>query len=174
MGTSMGDLEKNSKNYRKSAVDVMKGQSLGDLLDWNSDAKFAQQSFTGASPCTIRLASHEWIARSKKVARVQKASAASDFINQIDQKSLFLQDCNYFREALKVGPTTELKAEDRCNVAAVTLFHLPPSGRLHPLAITIDWRGSIADSVTIFNKRLTPLDLESSDYEYHLNQEKQD
>ena len=174
VGTSMGDLEKNNKNNRKSAVDVMKGQNLGDLPDWFSDAKFARQSFTGANPCTIRLASHEWIARFKEAARVQKASTALDFIDQVDQKSLFLQDCSYFREALKVGPTTELKAEDRYNNAAVTLFHLPPNGRLHPLAIVVDWRGSIVDSVTIFNKRLTPLDPESSDYEYHLNQEKQD
>ena len=89
VGTSMGDLEKNNKNYRKSAVDMMKGQNLGDLPDWYFDAKFAQQSFTSANPCTVRLASHEWIARFKRVARVQKTSAASDFIDQIDQISLF-------------------------------------------------------------------------------------
>ncbi len=176
-GTSMEDLEKNNKKYRKSAVDVMKGQNLGDLPDWFSDAKFAQQSlqsFTGANPYTIRLASDEWIERFKEAARIQKASTALDFIDQADQKSLFLQDCSYFREALKVGPTTELKAEDRYNNAAVTLFLLSPNGSLHPLAIVLDWRGSIKDSVTIFNRRLAPLDPESSDYEYHLNQEKQD
>ena len=59
-------------------------------------------------------------------------------------------------------------------IATITLFHFAPNGRLHPLAILIDRRCSIADSVTILNKRLTPLDPESSNYEYHLNQETQD
>ena len=72
------------------SVTSLKGQNLGDLPDWYSDAKFAQQSFTGANPCTIRLASHEWIARFKEVPSVQKASAASDCIGQIDQNSSFL------------------------------------------------------------------------------------
>lgn len=47
---------------------------------------------------------------------------------------------------------------DRHLCAAVSLFQLHPDGRLHPLAIIIDYRGSIENSVAIFNKRLSPSD----------------
>lgn len=42
--------------------------------------------------------------------------------------------------------------------AAVTLFQLHDDGKLHPIAITIDYRGTMADSVTIFNQRMSPAD----------------
>ncbi len=166
----MEDLENNNKKYRKSAVDVMKGQNLGDLPDWFSDARFAQQSFTGANPCTIRLASHEWTARFKEAARVQKVSTALDFI---DQATKNLCSCRTVVISIRRSRLVQRRSSKQ-KIATTTLFHLTPNGRLHPLAILIDRRCSIADSVTILNKRLTPLDPESSDFEYHLNQEKQD
>jgi len=49
----------------------------------------------------------------------------------------------------------------------VTLFQLYPTGRLHPVAITIDYQTSMVDLVTIFNKRKVPTDLttgEEADY----------
>ena len=179
-GVSIADLEMHNKEWRKTAVDVMKGENLGDKPDWFSDATFAQQSFTGTNPNTISLASDEWISRFKQAAGLQKLSVVADFIQKAEPGTLFVQDCSYFREAIKVKPTADLKAEDRYGTAAVTLFYLPQTGRLHPLAIVIDWKGSVQDSVVIFNKRLTPPDLdpESSDYklrlEEHLKEQKSD
>ena len=173
-GISMADLEKHNTEYRKTAVDVMKGANLGDLPDWFSDARFAQQSFTGANPNTIQIASDEWISRFKQAADLQKLSAVLDLIQKVKTGSLFVQDCSYFRDAVKLPPQAELKAEDRYATAAVTLYHLPVSGRLHPIAIIIDWRGATQDSVTIFNKQLTPLDPQSSDYQSQLKEQNDD
>lgn len=88
-------------------------------------------------------------------------------------KDLFIQDYSYFREATGVGNEEtfqniimELDAEDketgekaiRYACASVIIFQLHSDGRLHPLAITIDYRGTLDKSVTIFNRRLTPDD----------------
>ncbi|KAG8531040.1 uncharacterized protein KY384_004397 [Bacidia gigantensis] len=173
-GISFAELEMHNREWRKTAVDVMKGKNLGDLPDWFSDAKFAQQSFTGANPNTIRLASDTWISSFKQAAEMQKLSAVLDFIQKAETRSLYVQDCSYFREAVKAQPKAELKAEDRYGTAAVALYHLSQSGRLHPIAIIIDWRGSVQDSVTIFNKQLIPLDPQSSDYESQLKKQKSD
>ena len=173
-GVSIADLEMHNKNWRKTAVDVMKGQNLGDLSDWFSDARFAQQSFTGTNPNTIRVASDEWISRFEQAAGLQKQSVVVDFIQKAEPGSLFVQDCSYFRKAIKVDATADLNAENRYSTAAVTLFHLPPGGRLHPVAIVIDWRGSVADSVVIFNRKLTPLDPQAPGYESHLKEQKSD
>ena len=42
--------------------------------------------------------------------------------------------------------------------ASVTLLSLSPEGKLHPLAIVLDYRVSIENSVCIFNRRLYPED----------------
>ncbi|KAG8761312.1 hypothetical protein FRC12_009426 [Ceratobasidium sp. 428] len=48
--------------------------------------------------------------------------------------------------------------KDRYGAAPVALFHLADNGHLHPLAIVIDYKGSMAASIVIFNKRSTPSD----------------
>ncbi|KAF9491738.1 Lipoxygenase [Pleurotus eryngii] len=42
--------------------------------------------------------------------------------------------------------------------ASVALFYLPPNGKLHLLAIISDYKGSMAASTTLFNKRVDPAD----------------
>ncbi|KAG8677987.1 hypothetical protein FRC09_020220 [Ceratobasidium sp. 395] len=49
-----------------------------------------------------------------------------------------------------------LSGDGRYGAAPVALFHLGANGHLHPLAIAIDYKGSLAESVVIFNKHLTP------------------
>jgi hypothetical protein len=47
-----------------------------------------------------------------------------------------------------------LSATSRWACAAVTLFQLDATGTLHPLAIVIEYKGTMEDSVVIYNKRL--------------------
>ncbi len=143
--------------------DVMRGDDIGLKSDWWSDARFAQQQFTGANPTTITQASTEWIRAFKDAAAKQGYSSASDTIAAAGSKSLFVQDCSYFRAAVGAGDADVLisrtpGADDRYECASVTLFELNPDGKLHPLAIVIDWKGSMEKSVVIFNKRLQPHD----------------
>ena len=76
-----------------------------------------------------------------------------------------MTDCSYFREALglKITDPIVLNPQDKGNLtrygcASLTLFQLHDNGNLHPLAIVIDYRASIKDSVVIFNQRLSPSD----------------
>ena len=43
--------------------------------------------------------------------------------------------------------------------AAVSLFQLNSDGKLHPLAICVDYKVDMKSSVVIFNKRLNPSDI---------------
>ncbi len=75
-----------------------------------------------------------------------------------------MQDGSYFRRAVGVlDPAAVLHnkqsgSDDNWAVGAVTLFQLHDNGKLHPVAICIDFRESFDKSVTIFNKRMTPRD----------------
>lgn len=145
----------------------MRGYNLGDLLDWYSDARFAQQQFTGTNPVTITLASDEWLAKFTQTAKAQKNQKIVDILDSASPGSFYIQDSSYFRDAIEVGPEQVMMAEsqngNRWACAAVSLFHLHPDGRLHPLAIVTDYKGSMDHSVTIFNKRLCPSDSTSSE-----------
>ncbi|KAE9371860.1 Lipoxygenase [Stipitochalara longipes BDJ] len=149
--------------------DVRKGgtskPSVGDLqtagMAWYSDAIFAQQNFTGTNPTTIQLA-ERWISRFQGEATRQKLDKMEALLKEADESSLYVQDYSYFREAFGIkNAKAEMSdkggwfKDSRWACAAVTLFQLDAEGTLHPLAIVIDYRGSMADSVVIFNKRLT-------------------
>lgn len=166
-GASIKDLENNNQKVwrRKTATDVMQGKNIGDLPDWWSDARYAQQQFTGTNPITISSASSRWVQDFKNAARVQGPAAAyaESFLASADPKSLYIQDCSYFREAVHAEPLEPLRSlrsegPDRYACAAVSLFHLSENGQLHPIAIIIDYKGSMDNSVVVFNKRLTPID----------------
>jgi len=142
---------------------VMRGDNIGLKPDWWSDARFAQQQFTGANPTTITQASTEWIRAFKDAATKQGSHVASDIIADAGSNALFVQDCSYFRKAIGVGEADMLisknpDADDRYGCASVALFELHQNGKLHPLAIVIDWKGTMENSVVIFNKRLQPHD----------------
>jgi hypothetical protein len=159
-GSTIAVVEENNKHGRKTGTDVMRGQNIGDYDDWFSDARFAQQQFTGTNPTTITAASTFWIDAFKSAAEAQNLSSV---VAAIENGSLYVQDCSYFRNAFGVGESADIVAKDengagvpRYGCASVALFDLHDSGLLHPLAIVIDYKKSIQDSVVIFNKRLSP------------------
>lgn len=165
-GTTIAEIEERNRHNRKTGTDVMRGQNIGDLSDWYSDARFAQQYLTGANPTTITLASDEWLAKFINAAEKQNPKAV-DLFRTAGPKSFYIQDYSYFRDAIKASADYEMVAEGsegkRWSCASVSLFQLHPDGRLHPLAIVIDYKGSMDNSVTIFNKRLHPSDSTDSE-----------
>ena len=166
-GSSIADIEDRNKKDRRPGTDVMDGVNIGDFHDWYSDTRFAQQQFTGTNPVTITVASDEWLERFRQTAKTQKNQKVVEILSSAGQGSFYIQDSSYFRDAIKAGPKEVIRVEsptgNRWACAAVSLFQLHPDGRLHPLAIVIDYKGSIEQSVTIFNKRLCPSDSTSSE-----------
>jgi hypothetical protein len=161
-GSTIALVEENNRHGRKTGTDVMRGQNIGDYGDWFSDAKFAQQQFTGTNPTTITTASKFWLDAFKSAAQAQ---SLPDMVAAIEKGTLYVQDCSYFRAAFGVKPGAEIVAPDengagepRYCCATVALFDLHDSGLLHPLGIVIDYKNTIQDSVVIFNKRLSPED----------------
>lgn len=160
-GKTIAELENNFRRFRKSGTDEMRGQTIGDYQDWYSDARFAQQQFTGVQPVTITLASTDWINKFTAAAVAQGKDAMMQLLKHADPKSLYVQDCSYYRQAVGAALDAPLVdapgdgTEARYASAAVTLYQLPMTGELHPLAIIIDYKGSMENSVTIFNKRLS-------------------
>ncbi|KAH7165022.1 lipoxygenase [Fusarium sp. MPI-SDFR-AT-0072] len=148
-------------------ADIMKGRNMGEHDDWYSDAKFAQQHFSGVNPSTIETAPAEKIKAYITEAEKQGLDAVKMILE--DGKDLLIQDYSYFREATSVKNDEEFKntipnpdpngqPSYRYAAASVVVFQLHEDGRLHPLAITLDYKGSLDNSVTIFNQRLNPDD----------------
>lgn len=54
-----------------------------------------------------------------------------------------------------MSPSAEFMLEGRYGCSSVAFFHLEPSGKLHPLAITLDYKSGMENSVTIFNRCIT-------------------
>jgi hypothetical protein len=160
------------EHHATSRTETKSKSSIGDLdagseHKWYSDAIFAQQSFTGINPTTIELAG-KWIPRFTAEAQRQKLEKTMvQVLKDADPSSLFVQDCSYFREAFGFAEKDQQKniadpgglfsGSTRWGCAAVTLFQLDAQGKLHPLAIVIDYKGSMERSVTILNKRLNAL-----------------
>ena len=151
----------------------MDGQNIGNLADWYSDARFAQQHLSGVNPSTIHKAESEKV--DAYIAEAEKQGLGDMKKLLSEGNHLFIQDYSYFRETMpllkedpeyknivpeKTGPlpTDPLtgKMVTRYGCAPVVIFQLHCDGRLHPLAITIDHKGSLEKSVTLFNRCLTP------------------
>lgn len=149
----------------------MNGENLGTKVDWYSDARFAQQHLSGVNPTTIETAPPERVKTYVDEAGKQGLEGMKKLLSE--GKTLLIQDYSYFREATGVSneqvfenvvpeldkdrkPTG--KAVRRYACASVIIFQLHDDGRLHPLAITLDYRGTLDKSITIFNRRLTPDD----------------
>jgi hypothetical protein len=155
-GATLADIYNRNKELRAEKVTIYKDPNIGDREDWYTDEVFAQQAFTGANPATIEVASPDWIAKFKAAA---VGNPMANVIDSADKGFLYVQDASYFRAAVGADPKAILSVKgkdgkERYGTAPVTLFHLQPNGKLHPLAIIVDYRGSIEDSVVIFNKRL--------------------
>jgi Lipoxygenase len=155
-----------STNLRP-ATDIFSrsGANIGDLDDWYTDARFAQQYLTGTNPTTIQLLSPAFLVEFREAATDQGRKDISDILVNANKSSLYMTDCSYFRDALQVGTHDPivLKTDDkdeptRYGCASVTLFQLHDDGKLHPLGIVIDYKGTMKESVTLFNKRISPSD----------------
>ncbi|KAK8073646.1 Arachidonate 15-lipoxygenase [Apiospora phragmitis] len=162
-GVTINDVEEYNKWHRKSGTDIARGENIGHLDDWFSDRRFADQSLTGANPTTITRASPGLIKEFVEAARANGYDKWAETLLKVDPASLLVQDCSYFREAFGVAADDVLHhkrpaSDDNWGCASVTLYRLHPDGKLHPIAIVIDYKGTMANSVTIFNKRMSPSD----------------
>ncbi|PPJ61238.1 hypothetical protein CBER1_06720 [Cercospora berteroae] len=179
-GQTLADVEEYNKKQRAKSGsffqrnDIFNLPNIGDISDWWSDRRFAQQFFTGPNPTTIEPASDFWVKHfiddATNAPEDQKMKKKIQDLASKDRGSLYMQDYSYFRKACglkdsdemkcefqetyKSGLGTKTKTSHRYGVAAVCLFHLPENGVLQPLAIVCDWRGSADKSVTIYNKEL--------------------
>lgn len=163
-GLKIQDVVDYNRYHRKFGTDLSNGGNIGLLDDWYSDRRFADQQFTGTNPATITKASQAWIAEFSKAAKIGVYSKWVSTLSKADPTSLFVQDGSYFRKAIGVSdPEAILRykppgADDNWAVGAVSLFQLHEDGKLHPVAICIDYKGSMEKSVTIFNQRMAPSD----------------
>ncbi|RAL60663.1 hypothetical protein DID88_009981 [Monilinia fructigena] len=135
--------------------DIGKMANIGTRKDWYSDEVYAQQQFTGVNPVTIKKASKEWIQQFKAAGSAQGKTEALKVIEEAERdEGLYVQDCSYFRKFAGVEQEEPLKSDDgkRFGCASVSLFHLLPSGALHPLAIILDYTTNITTSLTLFNR----------------------
>jgi hypothetical protein len=160
IATTMAGMEARNQQIRLADVNIGTEANIGDRTDWYTDAVFAQQQFTGPNPTTITKASPDWVERFKTQARDQQKQALLDLLDAVNPDSLYLQDYSFFRDAVGAKPEDILCSDDRTRFAcaSVCLFHLNPDGKLHPLAIVLDYRGTMEKSVVAFNQRLQPLD----------------
>jgi hypothetical protein len=170
-GFKIQDVVDYNKYHRKFGSDITGGGNIGLLDDWYGDRRFADQQFTGTNPTTITQATPAWISEFSKAAKAGKYDKWVAALSRADPKSLFVQDGSYFRTAIGVSnPEAILNHQQPGSshnwaVGSVSLFQLHEDGKLHPIAICIDYKGSMDKSVTIFNKRMTPNDSVHSEKE---------
>ncbi|KAJ3828144.1 lipoxygenase [Lentinula raphanica] len=128
-------------------------KNIGLRRDWYTDAAFGQQQFTGTNPTTITLAPSQWLEEFMAVAKVQ---GRADIIKLLTDKadSIYMQDYSYFRSSMGLRAGETIICDDRYGCASVVIFHLEPEGKLHPLGIVLDYKGSMKESVCIFNRRI--------------------
>jgi len=162
-------VEARNRALRENNRDIYKDPNVGERPDWYSDAVFAQQAFTGTNPIYIQLASKKWVEDFKTAATAQRNTHIIKFIESAGEETFYIQDNSYYREAVGLAPDDLIisKDKDRWGNAGVVLYHLSERGKLHPLAILIDFKETILKSVTIFNERLTanaPTEGEETDW----------
>lgn len=178
-GEKLEDVEEYNRKMRAKWMlkDIYNLPNVGDLNDWYTDARFAQQHLTGTNPTTIERASKRWIKHFATASQNPADKRAKEIVTGLNHgfpESLYVQDYSYFREAAGMDKSAVIKCEfdetyvEEKNVksrkiyhygcASVCLFYLNESGSLQPLAIIVDWRGSAAESVTIYNRELVKRD----------------
>jgi hypothetical protein len=183
-GKTIKEVEEYNRNELKRwfKVDVFSRRNVGELKDWYSDARFSQQHFTGTNPTTIETASLFWTDHFILAAKAKDDAAAKDIITELSSsshESLYIQDYSYFRRSAGLTPAADIQCENqskkgsyRYGCASVCLFYLNPKGQLYPLAIVIDWRGSLERSVTIYNRELFKrTDIQSGNPKYNPKEE---
>ncbi|KAJ3507427.1 hypothetical protein NMY22_g16933 [Coprinellus aureogranulatus] len=159
------DLHETATAYGKEGVCAE--PNVGLRGDWYTDAVFAQQHLTGVNPTGLKQASEAWISAFAREALDQKNTQAHQIISTYPS-SFYVVDNSDYRYILGLNPDALLmnpgpdfghgipKGDPAFGCASVTLFTLSDCGKLHPVAICLDYKGSLKASVTIFNHRLTP------------------
>ncbi|CAA7267408.1 unnamed protein product [Cyclocybe aegerita] len=137
----------------KGDRDMYYSKNIGHRDDWYTDSAFGQQQLTGTNPTTITLAPQQWIDKFKSVAQIQQRVDIARLLDD-DAECLYIQDYSDFRSVMGVSASADFMTDGRYGCAAVVLFHLEPEGQLHPLAIVIDYKGSMDRSVCILNRRI--------------------
>jgi hypothetical protein len=155
-GATLEAIETRNKELLEDKEDIFDEDDIGSRPDWWTDAVFAQQQFVGVNPTTIQKASPFWVDGFAELAKSNPDMHR--LFSSPGENSFYVQDCSYFRKAVGADDHADLVSNDgeRHLPAAVTLFQLTKEGVLHPLAIAIDFKGSLKDSVVIFNKRSSP------------------
>ncbi|KAL3422779.1 lipoxygenase 1 [Phlyctema vagabunda] len=167
-GPTIADCEKYNLDRPNKNTSIMGGENLGNKDDWYSDFRFAHQHLSGVNPSTIETAPRAKVDEYIKEADRQHLDEMKKLLSE--GKDLLIQDYSYFRKAtgvsddevfqnLVMGTGQEPGSKEqtfRYGCASVIIFQLHSDGRLHPLAITLDYRGSLDKSITTFNRRLSP------------------
>lgn len=162
VGITIQDVVDYNKNNRKSPVDIARGENLGLLEDWYSDRRFADQRLSGVNPTSIKLVSDKFFDEFVVAAKAGGYDHWAEALPKADRKELFMEDNSYFRTAIGISdPAAPMSHQQPWSdmswaCGSVSLFQLHPDGSLHPVAICIDYLGSMDKSVTIFNSRTTP------------------
>lgn len=168
-GLTIQEVVDYNKHHRKSATDIARGENLGLLDDWFSDRRFADQQLSGCNPTTLKAVTDQRYDEFLTAAKANGYDKWTAALPKADRKSLFMQDNSYFREAIGVkDPAAEMNHKQAWSdrnwaVGSVSLFQLHSDGKLHPVAICIDYLGSMDKSVTVFNKRTLPSDSTASE-----------
>lgn len=89
-GDKLADVEKFNRDargrWRFQRKDIFDLPNVGDLKDWYSDARFAQQQFTGTNPTTIELVSDFWLQHFIQAAKAQEDEEAKNTIVDLSHK----------------------------------------------------------------------------------------
>ncbi|KAF3935738.1 Lipoxygenase-4 [Dactylella cylindrospora] len=190
-GNTLDGLQGINANLVNEKKGIYTEPNIGCREDWYTDEQFAQQHLTGPNPTTIELASPEWIGSFKAAAVIQNNDSFVNLVDTAPGNSIYVQDYSYFRQAAQTNHKAELSSEStfrfgkRYVGASVVLFQLNANGdgKLHPLAIILDYKeddiewvdryykkttvNDLSNSVTIFNTRLSssdPTDNEDKDW----------
>ncbi|KAH8588241.1 lipoxygenase [Bisporella sp. PMI_857] len=169
LGKNMVQLEAGMRRLSKQRKNVGNIRTIAEREDWYTDSVFAQQSFTGSNPTTITKATAEWVRRFMNAANAQGNKSTYTLLSAIPADEIYIQDNSFIRSAVHAQPDEALCSEDgkRFGCASVMLLHLNQEGQLHPLAVVCDYKGSMENSICIFNRRLSAdaaTDHEASDW----------
>ncbi|KAF3184228.1 hypothetical protein TWF225_008296 [Orbilia oligospora] len=183
---TLSGLQEINANLIDSKTGIYTEANIGLREDWYTDEQFAQQHLTGPNPTTLALASDNWIQSFRATAEAQ---GKNDFIAALERGSgsIYIQDYSYFKKAAAVDSKHEFSSEKttrfgkRYTGASVALFVLGGDGKLHPLAIVIDYKeddikkennyfvkstgDAMSNSVVIFNKRTSSTDSTATEAE---------
>ncbi|KAM0540558.1 hypothetical protein ACHAPJ_013584 [Fusarium lateritium] len=147
----VSNQDSKKKGHKSKNADIMKGRNIGEHDGWYPDARFAQQHLSRVNPSTIETAPAEKVKAFIVEAEKQGLEQVKKLLE--DGQDLFIQDYSYFRK------TTGIKDDQIFQNRILELDDKQkPTEKLHPIVITLDYRGSLDNSITIFNRRLTPDD----------------